>query len=63
VQGGPRLDARAARTTREDLGGLDASLGKLYGDAADFLNRPTDEDRLFVVARGSVFLGAAVALA
>jgi hypothetical protein len=34
---------------------LDAPLSKLAGDAADFLDRPADQERL-VRRRGSVFL-------
>jgi hypothetical protein len=39
----------------DDACGLDAALSELHGDAADFLDRPADEERLFVT-RGSVFL-------
>ena len=46
----------------DDAGGLDASLGELYRDAADFLDRPADEDGLAVRRRNSVFLsGTALA--
>ena len=39
----------------DDVGGLDAPLRELYGDAADFLDRPADQERL--VEAGLVFLG------
>lgn len=46
----------------DDPSGLDASLGELYGDAAEFLDRPADEDGLAIRRRGSVFLrGTALA--
>ena len=46
----------------DDVSGPDASLGELYGDAADFLDRPADEDGLAVRRCGSVFLsGTALA--
>ena len=41
----------------DDVGGLDAPLCELDGDAADFLDRPADQECL-VRRRGSVFLGA-----
>ena len=41
----------------DDMGGLDAPLGELDGDAADFLDRPADQEYL-VRRRRSVFLGA-----
>jgi len=42
--------------------GLDAALSEFDGDAADFLHRPADQDRLLVRGRGSVFLsGTALA--
>ncbi|MGC1582802.1 MAG: hypothetical protein WA766_15040, partial [Candidatus Acidiferrales bacterium] len=41
----------------DDMGGLDAPLSKLDGDAADFLDRPADQECL-VRRRRSVFLGA-----
>jgi hypothetical protein len=44
----------------DDKGGLDAPLRELDGDAADFLNRPADQECL-VRRRGSVFLGATFA--
>jgi hypothetical protein len=44
----------------DDMGGLDAPLRELDGDAADFLNRPADQECL-VRRRGSVFLGATFA--
>jgi len=44
----------------DDKSGLDAPLRELYGDAADFLNRPADQECL-VRRRGSVFLGATFA--
>ena len=40
----------------DDVGGLDAPLCELDGDAADFLDRPADQECL-VRRRGSVFLG------
>jgi hypothetical protein len=45
---------------RDDMGGLDAPLGELDGDAADFLDRPADQECL-VRRRRSVFLGATFA--
>jgi len=46
----------------DDVGGLNAALCKLHGDAADFLRRPADQDRRFAGRRGSVFLsGTALA--
>jgi hypothetical protein len=39
------------------MGGLNASLGEADGDAADFLDRPADQERLIVGWRGIVFLG------
>ena len=47
----------------DDVGGPDASLCEFFGDAADFLDRPTDQERLIVRKRGIVFLGSAAALA
>lgn len=41
----------------DDLGGLDAPLGELDGDAADFLDRPANQQCL-VRGRRSIFLGA-----
>ena len=32
----------------DDVGGLDAPLGEPDGDAADFLDRPADQERCFV---------------
>jgi hypothetical protein len=41
---------------------LDASLCEFHGDAADFLHRPSDQERCFARRRGNVFLsGAALA--
>ena len=40
----------------DDVGGLDAPLRELYGDAADFLDRPADQECL-VRRRGIIFLG------
>ena len=47
----------------DDIGGLDASLCELHGDAADFLNRPADQERCFVRRPSIVFLGGGVTLA
>ena len=47
----------------DDVCGLDAPLCQLHGDAADFLDRPADEDRLRVGRRGRVFLSEGTALA
>lgn len=41
----------------DDAGGLDAPLCELQGEAADFLDRPADQERLMVASRGIVFLG------
>ena len=41
----------------DDMSGLDAPLGELGGDAADFLDRPADQ-KCLVRRRRSVFLGA-----
>ena len=46
----------------EDMGVRDPPLGKLHGDAADFLDRPSDQERC-VVRRGIVFLGGGATLA
>lgn len=40
----------------DDVCGLDAPLGEFDGDTADLLDRPADQDRLFVRSLGSVFL-------
>ncbi len=46
----------------DNAGGLNATLCEFYRDAADFLDRPADEDGLVVRRRGSVFLsGTALA--
>jgi hypothetical protein len=56
------LMGSAPERPSDDAGGLEAALGELYGDAADFLERPADEDGLAVRRRGSVFLsGTALA--
>ena len=56
------LMSSAPKRPGDDARGLDASFGELYSDAADFLDRPADEDGLVVRRRGSVFLsGAALA--
>ena len=45
----------------EDVGVRDAPLSKLDGDAADFLDRPADQERCF--GRGRVFLSDGPVLA
>ena len=56
------LMGSAPKRPGDDAGRLDASLGELYGDAADFLDRPADEDGLAIRRRGSIFLsGTALA--
>ena len=46
----------------DDVSGLDALVGELDGDAADFLDRPADQARRFCGSGGGVFLnGAALA--
>jgi hypothetical protein len=40
-----------------DIGGIDASLGEALGYPADFLDRPADEGRGFVVGYCLIFLG------
>jgi hypothetical protein len=56
------LISSAPKRPSEGADGLDSSLGELYGDAADFLDEPADEDGLAVRRRGSVFLsGTALA--
>ena len=47
----------------EDTGVRDAPLCKLQGDAADFLDRPADQERCFGRGRGRVFLSDSPALA
>ena|SRR6516162_5422772 len=41
----------------DDVGGLNAPVGELDGDAADFLDRPADQARRFCGRGGRVFLG------
>ena len=41
----------------DDVSGLEAPVGELDGDAADFMDRPTDQLRRFCRRGGSVFLG------
>jgi len=53
----------APQRPRDDVGGLDAPLRELHGDAADFLDRPADQERLIVGRRDNVFLGGGAALA
>jgi hypothetical protein len=46
----------------DDVSGLDAPVGELDGNAADFLDRPADQTRRFCERGGSVFLsGTALA--
>ena len=46
----------------DDASGLDAAVGELDGDAADFLDRPADQAGRFCGSGGSVFLsGTALA--
>jgi hypothetical protein len=45
------------------MGVRDPPLGKLHGDAADFLDRPADQERCFGRDRGRVFLSNGPALA
>jgi hypothetical protein len=47
----------------DDVRGLDAPLCKLDDDAADFLDRPADQERRFVRRRSIIFLGGDVILA
>ena len=47
----------------DDVRGLDAPLCKLDDDAADFLDRPADQERCFVRRRSIIFLGGDVILA
>src|SRR5271169_4601276 len=47
----------------DDVRGLDAPLCELDDDAADFLDRPTDQERCVVRRRSVVFLGGDVILA
>ena len=47
----------------EDVGARDAPLGKLHGDAPDFLDRPANQERCFGRGRGRVFLSTGAALA
>ena len=47
----------------DDVRGLDAPLCKLDDDAADFLDRPADQERRFVRRRSIIFLGDDVILA
>ena len=46
----------------DDAGGLNAALCEFHGDAADFLDRPADQERC-AVRRGIVFLGGGTTLA
>src|ERR1019366_8461669 len=46
----------------DDVRGLDAPLCKLDDDAADFLDRPADQERRFVRRRSIIFLGGDVIL-
>src|ERR1019366_5706574 len=41
----------------DDVRGLDAPLCKLDDDAADFLDRPADQERRFVRRRSIIFFG------
>ena len=47
----------------DDVRGLDAPLCKLDDDAANFLDRPADQERCFVRRRSIIFLGGDVILA
>ena len=47
----------------DDLRGLDAPLCKLDDDAANFLDRPADQEHCFVRRRSIIFLGGDVILA
>ena len=47
----------------EDVGVRDAPLGKLHGEASDFLDRPADQERCFGRDHGRVFLGDGPVLA
>src|SRR5665647_2039768 len=47
----------------DDVRGLDAPLCKLDDDAADFLNRPADQERCFVRRRNIIFFCGDVILA
>jgi len=47
----------------DDAGGPDAPLGELHGDAADFLDRPADQERLAVLGRSVFFWGGGTMLA
>ena len=51
----------APRRPCKDIGVRDAPLSKLDGDAADFLDRPADQERCF--CRGRVFLSDGPVLA
>jgi hypothetical protein len=46
-----------------DTGGLDAPLCEFDGDAADFLDRPADQEGLVRRRGGSPFFGSTTALA
>ena len=53
----------APRRPCEDMGVRDAPLGKLRGDAADFLDGPADQERGFGRDRRRVFLSDGLVLA
>ena len=47
----------------DDVCGLDAPLCEFEGDATDFLDRPSDQERCLVRRRSIVFLGSGATLA
>ena len=53
----------APRRPCEDMGVRDAPIGKFDGDAADFLDRPADQERWLGRDRGLVFLSDSPVLA
>ena len=57
------LVSPAPKRPFESMVDWDASLSKFDGDAADFLDRPADQERCLARRRADVFFGAGSALA
>ena len=60
---GDSLVCPSPKRPREGVAGWDAALGELDRDAADFLDRPADQERRVARVRDGVFLTAREALA
>jgi hypothetical protein len=50
------LVGAAPQRPGDDVSGLDAAVGELDGDTADFLDRPADQAGRFCGSGGGVFL-------